>query len=598
MELRNNKHILIMVLLLKSVLDVVAQSQISLTPNPKDLAQCPSINIAFTLSSNFNPDCHTIEGDDYVEVISIDQVPNSNTYSVTLNFADAGHPAKVTIAKKTESGCGSAANGKIYDQIPIRTLVGLSPTITGPSTAAAGFVETLTFSASLNYPFKGTNDPETLPVTNFDWTLPTDWSNNTIPATSSAISVVTNIGGGGTITATGKTTCGAMAANSITASKEVNRTLSPPCPLIAQKLIERCGEPGTNAFAAGSQPAGYAANNPEWSWSLPQGWMFNGPINSQFINVTTNEPNGGNVTATFSDYGVAASCAINIPLVVSNPGTFVSGGDRLCETQTYVLTNTPLPSGSTASWSVNSPNVPVVPSSGNGTSATVTPGTSSGAGSGATITFTVAGCGLTETHTKSFFVGKPNILKHKINGYEVQSRVVCPGWHNLSATVEGDDTNPFCMTWQLVNNTSFPPHKLYDITCGSANLFIDPQNRSPASVKVTATNECGTYEDFFELNPNESGCSGDTEYSLRLYPNPTSGILHVEAIGDNGEETGPVPMSSIQVVGMSGVVWLRMDNLALSATELDLSSLPPGLYVAKVSVGDRMLTETISVAGN
>ncbi len=422
---------------------------LSISPNSEANAVCPLGDITYTIS-NYNTTCHTIS------VINGTVVQDNDDGTLIVNWFDNGLKGSITVTRNS-SGCSDKAGTQTFD-VPIKTLAQVRPTITGPlapNGPRAGFVNQVTYTAQLNWPFRGTNDPDPFPVTVFDWTLPPGWSNNTFPATASMITVVTNIGGGGEITATGRTNCGAGATNSLTATNTANRTLSPPCPVIAQRLNERCGEAGVNAFAAGSQPEGYGFNNPQWSWSLPQGWTFNGPTNSQFINVNTDGQHGGTVTATFSDYGVSASCPIQIPLVVATPGTFVNGLDRLCETQTYSLSSQ-LAQGASATWSVSSPVVPISPASGSGTSATLTPGVGQGAGSDATLTFTVNGCGLTNQFSKEFFVGKPDIVNPKIDGFAGASRVVCPGWHNLTATVLGDDTNPFCISWELINNNGCP----------------------------------------------------------------------------------------------------------------------------------------------
>jgi len=398
-------------------LSMCLSQTLSISPNSEDNAVCPNVNVTYTIT-NYNPTCHSIS------TVNGTLVQDKDDGTLIMNWLDNGAKGSITVTKNT-SGCSGIAGTRTFD-VPIKTLAQATPTITGPSGPAAGFQHVLTYSAQLNWPFRGNNDPDPFPVTTFDWTLPTGWVNNTTPATSPTINVSTNIGGGGTVTAVGRTTCGSGAFNSLPGTKTINRTLSVPCPVISQRQIERCGEPGTNAFAAQSQPAGYSSNNPQWSWSLPQGWTFNGSPGFQFVNVNTDGQHGGNVVATFSDWGVSANCSLPIPLVVANPGTFADGSDRLCETETYSLTNLPLAAGATATWAISPSTAPITPLSGTGTSATITP-IDGNPGSTATITFTVSGCGLTNTFPKTMFVGKPEIYDQRIDGVPGASKTVCPG---------------------------------------------------------------------------------------------------------------------------------------------------------------------------
>jgi hypothetical protein len=125
MKTKKNERILVAAFLILGILSGFAQSQVSLIPNPLDLAQCPAINTVFTLSSNFNPSCHTITADENATIVAINTNSNTNVSTVTINFFDNGMRAKITIGKLSDSGCSGAANGRVYDKIPIKTLVGI-----------------------------------------------------------------------------------------------------------------------------------------------------------------------------------------------------------------------------------------------------------------------------------------------------------------------------------------------------------------------------------------------------------------------------------------------------------------------------------------
>lgn len=355
--------------------------------------------------------------------------------------------AKITIAKLTDSNCSGAANGRVYDQIPIKTLVGLSPTITGPSTSSVGFANEHDYTASLNYPFRGTNDPSQLPVTNFDWLLPSGWTNTTIPSTWSSIHVVTDLSTSGAVTATPIHSC----VNGLVfeGSKFVQRTLSSPCPISPDLFETYCGQPALNGLSATAQPTNYtpSSNGLKYTWMLPTGWTFDGSSTSRNVDVQMDGQHGGMVTVVAKDYGVTSpTCSIDIPLRVINATALAVGADRLCSTETYQLSH-PLAPGASASWTITTPNAPITPLQGNGTSATLTTGIggSSTPGSQATLEFTITGCGITKKISKTFFVGRPEIYGHTIDGTPTTNKNVCPGWHLLTAQVRGDDSSPSCV---------------------------------------------------------------------------------------------------------------------------------------------------------
>lgn len=566
----------------------VCLSQVTLSPDPKLNAQCPEIQTTFTLSNNFNADCHEItpEGCSFTR--------SGNT--LTVIFFDNGKRAKITIAKKTDSGCSNAASGKVYDEIPIKTLFGLSPTITGPTNVPVGFANTLQYTASLNYPFRGTNDPPTLPVTNFIWTLPVGWTNTTIPSTSPTITVVTDLGTGGPISAEPIHAC----VNGLTSagSRNIQRTLSAPCPVSADFNETYCGDPPRiNSLSATAQPTGYmpSPNGISYTWTLPTGWTFSGPSTTRNVNVTMDGQHGGNVTVVAKDYGVTSPpCTFDIPLRVINSTALVVGAERLCAAETYNLSH-PIAPGATASWAITPSNAPISPLQGSGSVANLTTGAGGLPGTEATLEFTVSGCGITKKLSRSFFVGRPLIEKHQINGTYGASQTVCPGWHILVAQVLGDDFDSGCMTWELVNNQGNPPHTLYQGGCEWGMVYLNPLNSAPAFVKVTADNECGATSSYFYLYPHLQDCKH--QYYFSVYPNPASDVLNLEVFFDDGDnDQVALAISHAQLINTVGVVAKDLPNIITEHLTMDLADVPGGLYVVRAKVGDEWHTKTVQVS--
>ena len=71
--------------------------------------------------------------------------------------------------------------------------------------------------------------------------------------------------------------------------------------------------------------------------------------------------------------------------------------------------------------------------------------------------------------------------------------------------------------------------------------------------------------------------------NVRLYPNPTKGILNIEG---NGEMT----ISVINVLGQKVLETAATDNAAI-----DLSGLGEGIYMVRIETENRINTEKVNV---
>ncbi|MDL2224432.1 T9SS type A sorting domain-containing protein [Bacteroidales bacterium OttesenSCG-928-M06] len=70
------------------------------------------------------------------------------------------------------------------------------------------------------------------------------------------------------------------------------------------------------------------------------------------------------------------------------------------------------------------------------------------------------------------------------------------------------------------------------------------------------------------------------EHEIRIYPNPTKGLLKVEV--DNLQDTKKV---SLRLYGMGGNVVITRDGVA-SPVELDITSQPDGIYILRIVIGE------------
>ncbi|MEK7258135.1 MAG: T9SS type A sorting domain-containing protein [Bacteroidota bacterium] len=567
--------------------DFCEAQEIYFSPNPVFNAVCPNTSVTYGIY-NYAPACHEIS----VSGGAIIPDANPDDHELTISWFDQGLPGSISVSRDSSAACAGAAPGKTV-AVPVKTLVGVAPAILGPDSVAAGFQEYLTFKASLNYPFRGSFDPDPFEVKTFEWTAPVAWTILS-EETWAPLRLKTDFGTGGTVTAKGLNTC-ELALKSETASAAVKRTLSTPCPVLTGTQIVLCGEPWQIDLIASPQPYSYQADSLHWSWSLPEGWSLDSLSDARMVRVNADGQHGGSVTATVSDYGISASCPLSIPVVVAAPGTWVVGSQNLCEAQPYYLSNPTLPQGASASWQITPPDAPVTSFSGTGANAVVTPTTLAPfyPGSHASITFTVQGCGLTESFQRTFFVGSADIFNFRVDGVPGQNREVCPGWHKLEADVLSGDVDS-CFSWVLPGNNGTPPNLLYHVDCSSAYVYVQPTDKSPLTVGAIYWSGCKPYEEFFELTPTLPECDYEA-FSLKVYPNPTADILNIEASTIYGGEIILLNISNIRLINMQGAVALEISGDENPAVKLDVSGIPAGLYLVRVQSADRVLVETVQV---
>ncbi|HYW94363.1 MAG TPA: CotH kinase family protein [Bacteroidales bacterium] len=76
-----------------------------------------------------------------------------------------------------------------------------------------------------------------------------------------------------------------------------------------------------------------------------------------------------------------------------------------------------------------------------------------------------------------------------------------------------------------------------------------------------------------------------------IYPNPTSGIIKIRC--DYSRNHGAVPETMVSIIDYSGHVVRKLNFSAAEALEADLSDLPDGLYLVRVSTGGHSITRRV-----
>ncbi|MBC7452039.1 MAG: T9SS type A sorting domain-containing protein, partial [Cytophagales bacterium] len=108
---------------------------------------------------------------------------------------------------------------------------------------------------------------------------------------------------------------------------------------------------------------------------------------------------------------------------------------------------------------------------------------------------------------------------------------------------------------------------------------------TPVTYTITAQDGTTTTYTVTVVPSGTTGISAADERSLKVYPNPTSGTLTIET------ETNFDYISLNNIIGQE--VLSYKSNAA--SVSLDVSSLPKGVYLMKVTCGDRILDKKVIV---
>ncbi|WBL42745.1 T9SS type A sorting domain-containing protein [Algoriphagus halophytocola] len=302
------------------------------------------------------------------------------------------------------------------------------------------------------------------------------------------------------------------------------------------------------------------------------------PVTKHYGKIDLSWNGGGTAQTRLRDWldpnntGAMTTNTVDIPSI--------DGPDLLCSSGSYTLQN--LPAGSTATWTVTPSGQFTGSTSGSGTTATLTPGSTAAAQ--ATLTYTItSACGNTQVQ-KTFWIGKPstpiiypqdvymdfppNRFTVEINSPAIQG-VTSYNWY-LDGVMQSSHTS------SAVFNRRSP-------FCGRTYY-----------VEVEAINDCGTsVKGYYYVS--EPSCF--TGYSLRISPNPATSEVEIAVLGiPAGSQDSGLQQKQL-IAGETGELLLydRLGNqlyrqqLEEGKTSMDVSKLKPGTYVVKYSSPEGVL---------
>lgn len=177
------------------------------------------------------------------------------------------------------------------------------------------------------------------------------------------------------------------------------------------------------------------------------------------------------------------------------------------------------------------------------------------------------------------------------------SSATTPDSPKPSATVSSSRLNVNATTaeYSFVASGSDIDSVYWDFGNATANgdsVSMSFSSNGPVSVSVTASNGCG--DTTFTYSTTIMGISveeNELTRSLRIYPNPSDGVLTVQFGLDTEEE---VALTVINGLGQP----VRVEELGRVTSfngQLDLSDLPLGVYLIQVSTGTHVLYQRVTL---
>ena len=586
-----SKSILMSLLLLTTVC-AFAQPTLSLTYkrdnnfiDHEKKAVCPGIDVEYKIA-NWKLGAHELfvtNGDPDGDV--------SADGKIKIFWFDTGDTCKILV--KPCDTCSTAAPKRTFI-VRVLSLKKTLPTITQdpPGRLNVGFTHIVKYSAEAKYPFLGSEDnanASPFKLDYFYWKVPTNWTINTTPNDLPTITVTTDVGTGGNVTAQARNNACPVQEKSVIAVFDARRKMPSPCPVTsATQPYELCGESIQNTFNCAGLPLNFTSppNGVTYQWSVSpsDGWVKLGELDNT-VKYKTDGQKSRTVKVKVSAYGVSDSCTMFVPLRLTNPLTKVVGEDLLCSSGTYKLT-LPLPAGASSSWVVKSLTpgfIPgIAPLSGTGTEAALSV---AGGGTLCQLLFTISGCGTTTTLVDTFFAGKPALYDLRIDTVPGTQAFVCPGTHTASLKLMG--ANSPCAAWENSGNNP------YYFGCLQANAYISGFNGTTAFI-ARATNACGTNDVRFFMIPKNWGCHG-WGWGLSIFPNPASHQVTIETkLEENSNLTEKPLMNGVRLVNAFGNVVYQSFEAKDSHT-IQLGGVSPGVYTLQSVVEGIPVSEIIHV---
>lgn len=567
-------------LLLSTILPGRGLAQaLGISPDPTLHAQCPGVPLVYQISS-WMEGCHSVEPP--VNGILVEEKQLGLKRALTIRWNDSANPGSLTVHRSDSANCSAAAAGKSWE-IPIASVAGLAPDLTGPDQIPLFTFSNSVYTATLRHHQRGSLDPDPFTITKFEWQSPVSWIKFLVDPNSSAMISVFPDTSEGCIKVRGQQVCGSM---SEWATICPERVMDVPCPMFTFPTSLICGNK-QNVFVSVSDFS-FVLPDATYNWQVSGGWEIVNDPSAANKSIVVLKPDGfhdGIVSVTLSGLGkTSAPCTATIPYLPDFEDSEVSGPDEVCSSATFQPVN--LPANTTVSWEVTNFGgatgpVPFVQTSGSGPLANLELADPDARGY-YVISFTAADpCG-EEVLQKKFYAGKPRIYSAKIDGDTLVQQTLCPGNHRLEVSVFGSD----CVEW----NTNLQGYA----DCRHFDFPIRDADGDCAELIAVCTNTCGSTEQMFPFCP-QAGCPAAPTFDLLVSPNPTNFVVRIEGVSSDENKSKLALIETLEIYNALGQRVYTWNDAPRQLIVLPVDQLQRGVYVIHASIWGQRITKKLLI---
>lgn len=535
--------------------------------------------------------------------VKIPETTNDFTLSdnhpyLTLSAKDKPQTIKFKYVSQ-QSECGSDQTF----ELPVKSVKGLTPTISGPGTNTYSTGKEHEFLLTSNLTIQHKRPNESSEPDFYEWEISSGgqgWEPIGIgPSGSSAYHKVAEFNtddcNGATIRVRGGFD-GCLFSPSNWVEYQVYRNVEQGCPISGPDKVV-CGSTSDLVYSVQKvqNVTGYT-----YEWSLPNGWTGVSYPPGDVITVTPDGVNAGTVSVVTKSCGMqSSSCNYSVEIVPFDPNTTIVGPGIVCEGEyeTYQLSPAP-PSGSIVTWEVVSINpsyrILATPSSGTGSIATFAGTSWSGDGE---LRFTISGCGVTdEVEPLEIDFNDPVI---EVNGSSGSSAYgsyyyVCPtsGSHYVNVNLINDSDN--CV--DLWDDSGTAGSEWWNCNQYNFTLQYNGSNYPPyntVALDIEASNtSCGADNKQIYFIPSYSACSGG--WRLMADPNPANDKVNIKVEYEEDGVKQNVEMEKFELLDFQGNVRIKVKEKK-KFLQIKVRDLPQGVYYMKATLGDKIISEPLLI---
>lgn len=557
-----------------------AQS-LGISPDPTVHVQCPDIPQAYQISA-WVEGCHSVEPP--VNGTLIEEKKVGLKHQVTIRWNDSADPGGLTIRRSDSLNCTGVAPGRSWE-IPIASVAGLTPDLTGPLQIPLLSFVTNRYSASLLHHQRGSMDPDPYPVTKFEWEAPPSWNIFLVDFNNSAAVNVFADTSEGCIKVRGQRACGVMSEWTTICPE---RVMDVPCPIFIFPNSLVCGD-RQNIFA-NAPDFSFIMPEATYNWQVSDGWEIISDTfsaNKAFVILKPDGIHSGTISATLSGKGKTSEpCVVTIPYLSDFADSKVQGPDELCSSGTYYLTD--LPPNATIHWEVTNFNgatgpVPFAQTTGSGYLANLEL-TNPDAQGYYVIAFTASDVCGEAVKQKKFYVGKPRFYSAKIDGAAAVPQTLCPGNHRLEISVLGSDD---CIEWST-NMQGYADCRRFD--------FWMPDAGSDCSeLLAVSTNTCGSTEQTFPFC-SQTGCPDSQTFGLMVSPNPANFVVVIEGTSSDESKSDLALIETLNIYNSLGQLVYSWNDTPRQRIVLPVDKIPIGTYIIQASVWGTRVARQLAIS--